>query len=161
LKSPTHTLFLEARERVFPESRYVMTHRDVSKVLPSVADLYTVMLGFANEGIDPLEVGRLNMGQWGLALDRVLAFRAAGRDDRFFDVGFAAFQADPIAEIRRLYQWLGRELTAGTEQRMRAWREANPREAGGHHVDAAEFGLDDASMAARFGAYRERFGALL
>ena len=134
LKSPTHTLFLEAREQVFPETRYVMTHRDVSKVLPSVADLYTVMLGFANEGIDPIEVGRLNMEQWGAALDRVLAFRDTGRDDRFFDIGFSAFQADPIAEIRGLYEWLGRDFTAEIEQRMRAWRDANPRDGGGHRL---------------------------
>ena len=161
LKSPTHTLFLEAREQVFPETRYVMTHRDVSKVLPSVADLYTVMLGFANDAIDPLEVGRLNMEQWGLALDRLLVFRNAGRDDRFFDIGFSAFQADPIAEIRGLYEWLGRDFTAETEQRMVAWRAANPRDAGGHRYDAAEFGLDDASMSTRFAEYQARFGPLL
>ena len=161
LKSPTHTLFLDDFVKVFPEARFVMTHRDVSAVLPSVADVYSMFLQLGNDGIDPHEVGRLNMEQWGLALDRVLAFRAAGRDDRFFDIGFAAFQADPISEIRRLYEWLGQDLTEETEQRMRAWREANPRDAGGHRYDAAEFGLDDASMSERFGAYRERFGALL
>ena len=161
LKSPTHTLFLEAREQVFPETRYVMTHRNVAQVLPSVADLYTVMLGFANEGVDPIAVGQLNMEQWGLALDRVLAFRAAGREDRFFDIGFGAFQGDPIAEIRRLYGWLGCELTAGTEQRMRAWRAANPRDAGAHRYEAATFGLDDAAMDERFASYRERFATLL
>lgn len=81
LKSPTHSLFLAQREQVFPETRYVMTHRDVSKVLPSVADLYTVMLGFMNEGIDPIAVGELNVDQWGTALDRMLAYReGSGRD---------------------------------------------------------------------------------
>ena len=44
LKSPTHTMFLEAYEKVFPEARFVQTHRDVSKVLPSVSDLYYSML---------------------------------------------------------------------------------------------------------------------
>jgi hypothetical protein len=161
LKSPTHTLFLDAYQKVFPETRFVMTHRDVAQVLPSVADLYFMLLQFGNDGIDPLEVGRLNMEQWGIALDRVLAFRDAGHDDRFFDIGFAAFQADPLSEISRLYDWLGRELTPETEQRMLDWRSANPRDAGGHRYDGAAFGLDEASMAERFGAYRERFGALL
>jgi hypothetical protein len=161
LKSPTHTLFLDAYQKVFPETRFVMTHRDVAQVLPSVADLYFMLLQFGNDGIDPLEVGRLNMEQWGIALDRVLAFRHAGHDDRFFDIGFAAFQADPLSEISRLYDWLGRELTPETEQRMLDWRSANPRDAGGHRYDGAAFGLDEASMTERFGAYRERFGALL
>ena len=32
-------------------------------------------------------------------------------DARFFDIGFTEFQVDPINEIRRLYGWLGDELT--------------------------------------------------
>jgi hypothetical protein len=161
LKSPTHSLFLAAREEVFPETRYVMTHRDVSKVLPSVADLYNVMLGFMNEGIDPLAVGALNMEQWGVALDRVLAYRNEGRDKRFYDMGFTEFQADPIAQIRGLYEWLGIELTSQVEAAMVAWREGNPRDGARHEYHAEQFGLDDAAIEARFGAYRARFGPLL
>lgn len=75
LKSPTHTLFLDAYEKVFPEARFVQTHRDVSKVLPSVSDLYLTMLQIGNPDIDPGYVGELNMEQWSLALERCLAFR--------------------------------------------------------------------------------------
>jgi len=162
LKSPTHSLFLEAYEKVFPEARFVMTHRDVAKVLPSVTDLYCTFLQGGNEGVDPIEVGRLNMHQWGLAIDRAMAFRAAGRDDRFYDIGFSAFQADPIGEIRKLYSWLGQELTDDTVARMEAWRRNNPRDKyGSHEYDGAEFGLDEPALQARFGAYRQRFGPLL
>lgn len=162
LKSPTHTLFLDAYEKVFPEARFVMTHRDVAKVLPSVTDLYFTMLQAGNDGVDPYEVGELNVHQWGLALDRVLAFRGAGHDDRFFDIGFEAFQADPIAEVRRLYTWLGHELTAETEKAMRAWRDDNPRDKHGTHTyEATQFGLDEDKLANRFGAYRARFAELL
>ena len=98
------------------------------------------------------------MQQWGTAIDRVLAFRASGRDDAFYDIGFTPFQADPIAEITGLYDWLGRELTPATEARMRAWLADNPRDKhGSHQYDGAEFGLTDERLAERFGAYRERF----
>jgi hypothetical protein len=162
LKSPTHTLFLDAFANVFPEARFVMTHRDPSKVLPSVADLYCTLMQGGNTAVDKLEVGQLNMEQWGVALDRVLAFRAGGHDTEFFDIGFGPFQADPIAEVRRLYGWLGRDLPADTEQQMRAWRDDNPRDKHGtHQYTGADFGITDAALASRFGAYRERFGALL
>jgi hypothetical protein len=162
LKSPTHTLFLDAFEKVFPEARFVMTHRDPSKVLPSVSDVYLVLLRVGNPDIDPLQVGDLNVEQWGTALDRVLAFRTGSRDEKFHDVGFTAFQADQIGQIRGLYAWLGRELTADTEQRMRAWQADNPRDKhGAHEYDGAEFGLTDDRLAERFGAYRERFDTLL
>ena len=53
LKSPTHTLFLDDYTKVFPEARFVQTHRDVSKVLPSVCDLYFTLLEGGNPDIDP------------------------------------------------------------------------------------------------------------
>lgn len=163
LKSPTHTMFLDAYDKVFPGVRFVQTHRDVSKVLPSVCDLYDTLLQMGNPGIDPAYVGALNMDQWGIALDRMLAFRAdPARDARFLDIGFTTFQADPIAEVRRLYDWLGDDLDDATVERMRAWRADNPKDKHGkHEYDGAHFGITDAALAARFGAYRQRFGPLL
>jgi len=163
LKSPTHSLFLEDYEKVFPQARFVQTHRDVSKVLPSVSDLYFTMLAATNRDVDPLYVGELNMEHWGLALDRMLAYREdPQRDSKFFDIGFATFQTDPIAEIRRLYDWLGEALSGATVARMRAWREDNQRDKfGRHEYNAAQFGITDAALAERFGAYRRRFGELL
>jgi hypothetical protein len=163
LKSPTHTMFLEAYEKVFPDARFVQTHRDVSKVLPSVCDLYYTLLSMGNPDIDPLYVGELNMSQWGIALDRMLAFRQdPARDARFFDIGFTTFQADPIAEMRRLYDWLGDDLTEDAIDRMLAWRADNPKDKhGAHQYDGAQFGITEDALATRFGAYRDRFGALL
>ncbi len=163
LKSPTHTLFLDAYEKVFPGTRFVQTHRDVSSVLPSVSDLYFTMLQAGNPAIDPAYVGELNMEQWGLALDRCLAFRRnPARDGRFFDIGFRSFQADPVAEIGRLYKWLDHDLGDGTVQAMLDWRAANPKDKYGHHsYDGADFGITETALEQRFGAYRRRFAAYL
>jgi hypothetical protein len=155
-------MFLDAYEKVFPDARFVQTHRDVSKVLPSVSDLYYTMLTAGND-VDPVGVGELNMEQWAIALDRMLAFRQDPvRDAKFYDIGFTQFQADPIAEIRQLYQWLGDELTDDTVDRMVAWRADNPADKyGKHQYDGAQFGITDEALGARFGPYRERFGPLL
>ena len=163
LKCPTHTMFLGAYVKVFPSARFVQTHRDVSKVLPSVCDLYNTLLEGANPGIDPEYVGELNMEHWSIAMDRMLAFRQdPANDARFFDIGFTEFQADPISQIRRLYGWLGDELTQATVERMLAWRADNPKDKHGKHTyDADQFGITDQVLAQRFGAYRDRFGPLL
>jgi hypothetical protein len=163
LKCPTHTMFLEAYERVFPDARFVQTHRDVAKVLPSVADLYFTMLQMGNQTIDPMYVGDLNMDQWGVALDRCLAFRAdPARDAKFFDIGFTEFQADPVGEIRRLYAWLGDELTDDTVDRILAWRADNPKDKyGKHEYNGADFGITDDALEKRFAPYRDRFASFL
>ena len=163
LKSPTHTMSLDAYAKVFPEARFVQTHRDVSKVLPSVCDLYFTMLEGGNPGIDPLYVGELNMEHWSIAMDRMLAFRQdPANDAKFFDIGFTEFQADPIRQIRRLYDWLDDDLTPAAVDRMLAWRADNPKDKYGRHTyDAAQFDITDAALAQRFGSYRDRFGPLL
>ncbi len=162
LKSPTHMLFLEDREKVFPETRFVMTHRDVANVLPSVADLYHEVRGMLNDGNDPLVAGRLNLTQWELAMQRLVTFRDKGREHRFHDIGFSEFQRDPVAAVGGLYDWLGTPLGADAEARMRAWWAANPRDRHGSHVYvASDFGLDLGDLGERFAFYRERFAAYL
>ena len=163
LKCPTHTMFLDAYVKVFPSARFVQTHRDVSKVLPSVCDLYYTLLEGANPGIDPLYIGDLNMDHWSLAMDRMLAFRRdPANDARFFDIGFTEFQADPISQIRRLYGWLGDDLAPATVERMLSWRADNPKDKHGTHTyHADQFGITDQSLAQHFGPYRDRFAPLL
>ena len=103
------------------------------------------------------------MEHWGIALDRILEFRRdPTRDAKFFDIGFTQFQSDPLAEIQRLYEWLGDELGDKAVVRMLDWRADNPKDKHGRHqYDAAEFGLTADALARRFAAYRRRFRTFL
>ena len=163
LKSPTHTPVPGCIREGVP--RGAVRHDAPRRVEGAAVGVRPLLHAVADgqHDIDPVtRSASSTWSQWGAAIDRVLAFRASGRDDKFFDIGFTTFQADPIAEIRALYDWLGRELTPATEERMQAWRADNPRDKhGSHQYDGAEFGLTDARLAERFGAYRERFRAYL
>ena len=76
----------------------------------SVADLYAEVGQQFSDGIDPRYLGRLNVDQWVKGMDRVLAFREARGDDRFYDIDFRAMQRDPVGEVRGLYEcgWANR-----------------------------------------------------
>ncbi len=76
-------------------------------------------------------------------MDRALAFRDGGADDRFYDIDFRAMQADPIGEVRGLYAWLGEPVSEEFEAGMRRWwaDNAEHREPS-THADPATFGLD-------------------
>ena len=45
LKTPAHVLFLPYLDRVFPDARFVMTHRDPTDVMLSVSDVYADIAG--------------------------------------------------------------------------------------------------------------------
>lgn len=159
LKNPTHILFIGALNQVFPDARFWMTHRDVAEVLPSVADLYLELSRPFTDQVDKAWLGQVTADFCELGMRRVIAFRDAGHDDRFFDIDFATFQRDPYPVLERLYAFLGEDFTAETRASIETWRREAPRDKhGGHTYDPAEFGLDPERLRERFAFYSKRFG---
>jgi hypothetical protein len=157
LKCPSHLLWLDALDRVFPDARFVMTHRDPAEVLVSVADLYGIVAAQFSDHVDLRYIGQLNLDHWSVAMQRLIEFRSRGAEERFFDLSFRAVQRDPLDEVRRLYEWLGEPVTDEFASGMARWwtdnaatREPNV------HPPASAFGLDPGVMAERFRPYREQ-----
>lgn len=160
LKNPSHSLFIDALNRVFPDARFVMTHRDVLSVVPSAADLYYELRKAYSDEVDMKAIGRETSDFCELGMRRMIAFREAGKEQRFFDIQFAPFQADPFPILEDLYNFLGEELSSRARERMQAWRRDNHRETGYRRTELAEFGLDGTALRERFRFYSERFDVL-
>ena len=156
LKTPAHVLSLDALDSVFPDARFVMTHRDPTDVLLSVVDLYADMVGGFSDQLDRHYLGALNVEHWSVGMDRAVKFRDGGADHRFYDIDFRAMAADPIGEVRGLYAWLGEPVGLEFEQQMHSWWEHNAanREPS-QHGDPAAFGLDLDAIRPRFAGYVE------
>lgn len=158
LKSPAHVLSLDYLDRVFPDARFVMTHRDPTDVILSVADVYADIVGGFTDHLDRHYLGELNVHQWSTGMDRAVKFRDSGAEHRFFDIDFRAIQADPIGEVRRLYSWLGEPVTGEFETQMRAWWADNAEKREPHtRARPEDFGLDLAAIRPLFADYVERW----
>jgi hypothetical protein len=157
LKCPSHLLWLDHLDVVFPDARFVMTHRDPTEVMVSVADVYAEVGRQFSDGIDLRYLGELNVEHWTAGIAGLLRFRAEHGDDRFYDIDFEAVQRDPIGQVQGLYAWLGEPVTDPFEQGMRRWwaEHAEHREAN-VHPDASEFGLDLDEVRGRFAEYARR-----
>jgi hypothetical protein len=162
LKNPSHSLFIDALAKVFPDARFWMTHRDVANVIPSVADLYYELTKAFSEHVDKKWLGGMTTDFCELGMRRMMAFRDAGNEPRFFDVYFGPFQKNPLPHIEKLYAFLGEELTPQAVERMQIWRRETPRDKhGDHSYDPGEFGLDPARLRQRFAFYSDRFTGVL
>jgi hypothetical protein len=157
LKSPSHVLSLDALNSVFPDARFVMTHRDPTDVILSVADLYADIVGGFTDHVDLPYLGQLNVEHWSVGMQRALHFRDSGADNRFYDIDFRAMQADPIGEVRGLYGWLDEPVGDEFESRMRAWwAEAAAEREPSSHADPAGFGIDVDQVRPLFADYVAR-----
>ena len=160
LRNPNNMIFIEALNKVFPDARYWMTHRDVTKVIPSVIDLYQELSRPYTDTLDIEYIADTNTGWTELGLRRMIAFRAAGNEERFFDIDFAEFQSDPMPIIERLYAFAGETLTEKARERMLAWQRNTPVDKHGRHeYDTASLGIDMTELGARFGFYDHTQGA--
>jgi hypothetical protein len=158
LKSPAHMHSIEGLNAVYPDAQFVMTHRDVGKVLPSVCALYDSLSRILTDSPDPIAIGIRNLELWRCSLERLIEFRDRGNESRFHDLSFEAVQRDPLGEVEKLYAELGDGLSQEARERMQAWWAESSQERGAAHTYPPEaYGLDPAAIADQFAFYHDRF----
>ncbi|PEQ12734.1 sulfotransferase family protein [Novosphingobium sp. PC22D] len=153
LKAPSHMLWMPALDNAFPDARFVMTHRDPTDVILSVCTVYADMHGHFSDHVDHGYIGELNVEQWSKGMERTIAFREAGNDDRFFDIHFRAMQQDPLGQVRALYAWLGEEVSPVFAGKMAEWWAENDKRERSAKPDPELFGLDFDVVRGRFSDY--------
>lgn len=153
LKAPSHLLFLDALDTAFPDARFVMTHRDPTDVMLSVATVYADIIEKFTDDVDYHYIGELNVRCWSEGMRRAIDFRERGNDARFYDIHFRAMQRDPLGEVRGLYAWLGQEVSPAFADAMTAWWESNQQAERMSKPDPSKFGLDFDQVRAQFADY--------
>jgi hypothetical protein len=162
LKTPLHMFGLDALTEVYPNAKFVMTHRDPAKVIPSVATLVDALA--PPNVLDPVEwrdyLGSSLTERWAEATRRLVDFRDRTGDARFFDLSFDDLMGDPIESVGSLYAWLGEELTPEVVAAISAWREGNAADRAATppmRYRAEDYGLSPERIRTRFAHYLERF----
>jgi hypothetical protein len=158
LKSPAHMAWIDALVEVYPDARFVMTHRDVAEVIPSLVSLLDATSEHLRTGPLPAEFAEHQTEFWHGAIRTALSYRDDGNEHRFFDIGFSEMRPDPLPALRRLYAWLHVELTDDVAARMASWWRANPADKQGtHEYRPEDYGIDLDDLRTRFAFYNDRF----
>ena len=151
LKDATHMFHLVRFLEVFPDACVVTTMRDPRKMIPSVASLAATMMRPAVADFDPREHGRAQLELWVRGLRRIDEVCAGLPSERFYRMEFDDFQADPMREVRRIYDRFGIGLSTEAELAMRAWIAENRKgKHGAHAYSAEEYGLSEEEIGRRF-----------
>ncbi len=157
-KAPHHKFHLEALAAAYPEVRFVMTHRDPGKVVPSYASIVSSILPPADGRRDVQALGREICDHLRIGMEHAIEQRARIGDDRFLDVHHRDLVADPQGTIRRIYAWLDLELTPEVAGTIFAWQERNRVGAQGvHRYTAEQFGLTTEQIRSDYGFYIRHF----
>jgi len=152
---------LEALLAVYPDADIIMTHRDPLKVLPSCASLTRVLRAPFTNRLRGEGIGSEVSGRWEGSARYAMRFREERHDlrQRFYDVRYQDLKKDPLAVVRGIYNYFGRELDPDAEEAMQRFAAANPKDGHGvHRYTLEEFGLDREALRSRFRFYTDFFG---
>lgn len=158
LKTPHHALAVDAIAEVYPDARFVWTHRDPATCIASTASISYNLGSTFSDADHRLGAGELWTRLLGEMLDRLTDARTR-HADRFIDVDYGDLVRDPIGTARSIYAATGQPLSDATEARMRAHVDAHVQHRYGRHEYTFEdFGLDRAVLDARHAGYRAAYG---
>ncbi len=157
-KAPHHKFHLEAIAASYPDVRFIMTHRDPAKVVPSYASIVSVIFPAAHGERDMRRLGREVSEHLRIGMENAIAARAHLGEERFLDVHHRELNADPMGTLQRVYEFLGLELRPQVRQDLLAWQQANRSGAhGAHRYTAEQFGLSAARLHSDYGFYIRHF----
>jgi hypothetical protein len=108
LKSPPHTARVRLLLETFPDAKFVHVHRDPYAVFASTRKMLTVNFGMHCLQRPPLD----DLDEWIIRQYRAMHeafFEQRGRipPGQYHEVRFEALEADPVGQVRRVYEALG------------------------------------------------------
>jgi hypothetical protein len=166
LKSPVHLLDPSALIAVYPDAKFVLTHRDPVNVIASVCSLVQSLTSTFTDA-DFRDYIRATWPEVvATLLDRQNAFRdaqiAAGNGDAFVDVAYGDLVAEPIGTVASIYGSLDHPFTAEAEAAMVAHSaEHRQNRFGTHTYSLEEWDFSRPELEERCAPYLTRYAEFL
>ncbi len=159
LKYPNHVIAMNEILEVYPDARFVMTHRDPVQTLASICKMTFNLRGVRTAGaIDPHEVGRDMRHFIQRHIDRILESDRSPLGGKVVHVDYYALIENPVAEMRKIHAGIGIDTPDAIAESVGAWHRDNPKNARGRNDYTIEqWGLADGEVAEQFGEYIRRF----
>jgi Sulfotransferase family len=137
LKMPSDSLFIRQVFKTFPDARVIWTHRDPYNVFGSSMQMRAGGRPFTEVDENRDYIRQYFPLQLGLHAARALEF-SKERPDVIYHCYYQDLIKDPLAEVRRIYDWLGDEWTPASQESMEGWLRGNPQNKHGKHQYALE-----------------------
>ncbi len=155
LKTPHHALAVETIAQIYPDARFIWTHRDPATCIASTASITASLSGTFSDADWSCFEGTLWTRLLTEMIERTTTARAALGDHRFIDVDYRQLVSDPVAAVRGIYRDLGEPMDTNFEASLMAHaNEHRQHKYGRHSYTFEDFGLNRDALNERFSAYR-------
>jgi hypothetical protein len=159
LKYPNHVIAMNNILEVYPDARFVMTHRDPVQTLASISKMSFTLRGTRYDtAVDPKRVGAQMFEFVKRHIDRIMAFCASLQANRVTHVDYYRAIDNPAAAMAEVHAALGIDSPPAVRAAVDDWHRRNPKGARGANPYALEtFGLNADEVAEQFSDYMRHF----
>ncbi len=153
LKMPSDSLFIRTLFATFPDARVIWTHRD-----PYATFASSMSMRAHSRPIFSRDAGLAYMRerfplQLALHLARPLEI-SRERPGDFYHLYYDDLVVDPLAQMKKVYAWLGDPWSDTAEAGMKAWLASNPQgRFGQHRYSLSQWGFTRQELAPYFSDY--------
>ena len=157
-KAPHHKFHLDDLVTAYPDARFVMTHRDPTRSVPSYSSFVSSIFPAAEGEHDPTRVGPEVSNHLRTGMEHAIAARSRIGEDRFLDVHHRQLVTDPMGTVARVYEHLGLDLAPDVARSMADWQAENRSGAHGtHRYTPEQYGLTAARLRSDYDVYIRHF----
>jgi hypothetical protein len=159
LKSPDHVFALDALRDVYPDARFIFTHRHPVEVLPSLAKLTDVLRRPFTRHVDRLEIGRQIGERWAKGAARLVAEDARAAPDRVVHLKFGDVVGNPCDSVAAVYEHFGLPLSPEAAARIERFVAERPNGGyGSRKIRLDEYALELQAKHSEYQDYTAYFG---
>ena len=153
LKMPSDALFIRPLFETFPDAKVIWTHRDPYASFASSMSMRESSRAIFNKDTDLSYMRDHYPRQLALHLSRPLEL-SRERPADIYHLYYDDLTSDPVAQLKKIYAWLGDAWTPAAESGMRRWLTDNPQgRFGKHSYSLSQWGFSPRDLAPYFADY--------
>ncbi len=162
LKTPCHFGYETYLDRIFDQPRFIVTHRDPTKCIPSICTASLSARKLYSDEDTATNVGASVSALFSRSAQDHLQWRDRHPGRPILDLAFAEINGDGMSATRKVFDFFGLPMSAQAEAGMRGWEENNRRDRHAPGVYSSEMiGMTDDQLREAFKPYISRFPSLL
>ena len=148
--------------RTFEAPRFIVTHRDPGKCMPSIANPVRYMQKLYSDHDTASLLGPALTEIFSQKALVHVKWRASNPEVPVLDLSMREISVDGVGTAQKVYDFLGMPLSAAAKTAIQDWEERNPFEQHGRNVYSAEgVGTTTDDIRRAFAPYIERFAEFL
>ena len=158
VKTPSHFGMEPYIDGIYEKPRYIVTHRDPAKCMPSITSTSVSWHKLYSDKEDNANISASMSQYFMLAANAHMKWRDENPCIPVLDLGFREVSENGIGAARRVYEFLNMSLTAKAEANMLHWeREISPLRYAKANYSANDIGTTDEAIRDTFKNYMDRY----